>query len=107
MKFNSNVHVLSYGVNNAAFSAKPTIRSSVASRPKIGYIGGVHKQIDFSLLEKSVSLRKDWDWVFVGPIQERLRALKNFAKRDVFRFKTAPPNLQNILMNLTFARSHI
>jgi glycosyltransferase involved in cell wall biosynthesis len=38
-------------------------------RPIIGYIGGVHRHVDFGLLNEMARARRDWSWVFVGPIQ--------------------------------------
>lgn len=41
-------------------------------RPIIGYVGGLHKWIDFGLLKKIASTRKDVSLVLIGPKQTEL-----------------------------------
>ena len=45
-------------------------------RPVIGYVGGLHKHVDFDLLSQMAEARPDWSWVFVGPFQERVEKLQ-------------------------------
>jgi glycosyltransferase involved in cell wall biosynthesis len=49
-------------------------------RPIIGYIGGLHRHVDFDLIADMAEARPDWSWVLVGPLQasaERLAGHKN------------------------------
>ena len=78
---NQNVHVFSNGVNFEAF--QPNGDSVLAeqqilalnTRPIIGYVGGLHRFVDFQLLLELARSRPDWSWVFVGPIQTSLGEL--------------------------------
>ena len=45
-------------------------------RPLIGYVGGMHRHVDFGLLIEMARARKDWSWVFVGPLQTAVGRLK-------------------------------
>jgi glycosyltransferase involved in cell wall biosynthesis len=47
-------------------------------RPIIGYVGGLHKHVDFDLLASMAAARPEWSWVFVGPFQERVEMLQQF-----------------------------
>ena len=79
--FNSNVHIFSNGVNFEAFNLNGNSDSAAKSnlavmrRPVIGYVGGLHRFVDFDLLIKMARSRPDWSWVFVGPIQHQLADL--------------------------------
>jgi glycosyltransferase involved in cell wall biosynthesis len=44
-------------------------------RPIIGYVGGLHRFVDFNLLIEMARLRPAWSWVFVGPIQTSIGEL--------------------------------
>lgn len=85
-RFNGNVHVFPGGVNTAVFDgcqARPgghlpdDIRG--LSRPIIGYIGGIHKHIDFELLKEAAALRPAWTFVLVGPVQADTAGIEGFA----------------------------
>lgn len=39
------------------------------ARPIIGYIGGLHRHVDFDLLAQMADARPEWSWVLVGPLQ--------------------------------------
>jgi len=45
-------------------------------RPIIGYIGGLHRHIDFGLLVAAARARPEWSWVLVGPLQCEVGELK-------------------------------
>ncbi|MFN2532166.1 MAG: glycosyltransferase [Pyrinomonadaceae bacterium] len=72
---NKNVHIFSNGVDFEAFElhgdSDPAGQSNLAlkARPIIGYVGGLHRFVDFALLVEMARLRPDWYWVFVGPVQ--------------------------------------
>jgi glycosyltransferase involved in cell wall biosynthesis len=93
-QWNENVHVFPPGVDLSAFNAESRdadavmVNSGPASslplttlpRPIIGYIGGMHKYVAFSMLEEMAESRPEWSWVFVGPLQTtpgKLRELPN------------------------------
>jgi glycosyltransferase involved in cell wall biosynthesis len=63
------VHVFPSGVNMDAFPVSTLGESPELgmARPVIGYVGGVHRHIDFDLLAAAARLRPDWSWVLVGP----------------------------------------
>lgn len=48
--------------------------------PVIGYVGGLHRLVDYDLLSEAARARPLWSWVFVGAVQApvaRLKALPN------------------------------
>jgi glycosyltransferase involved in cell wall biosynthesis len=45
-------------------------------KPVIGYIGGLHRHVDFELIAKMAALRPEWSWVFVGPFQAPVEVLQ-------------------------------
>ncbi len=75
------VHTFQFGVDLSAFQTEEDetkinrqilhLLTKVESlkRPVIGYIGGIHRHVDFDLLVESAKARPDWSWVFIGPIQ--------------------------------------
>lgn len=56
----------------------PTVPSPVASRPEpvIGYVGGLHRFVDYELLVALALARPHWSWVFVGPLHTRINNLE-------------------------------
>lgn len=69
-----DVHLFPWGVDLDAFPIDPVARKPNA-QPVIGYVGGIHRHVDVTLLENIVTARPDWRWVFVGPIQSDLGKL--------------------------------
>jgi glycosyltransferase involved in cell wall biosynthesis len=82
-----NIHIIPYGVNLEVFSrsngSEPTrsvkkekaIGSSDGAglpRPIIGYVGGLHRYVDLTLLTSMAQARPGWSWVFIGPTQTPL-----------------------------------
>lgn len=49
------------------------------ARPVIGYIGGLHRHVDFDLLAAMARARPAWSWVFVGPAQTSVAELEGLA----------------------------
>ena len=45
-------------------------------KPIVGYIGGLHRHVDFDLLAQMADARPEWSWVFVGPLQTSAAALE-------------------------------
>lgn len=84
--YNKNVNIFPFGVNLGSFEK---IRQETVlvpeelreiNKPIIGYIGGIHRWIDFSLINSIASRLQDFSFVFVGPLQKdiaELRAAKN------------------------------
>ena len=75
-RWNDQVHTFPNGVSFEVFNQnngngnRPDVSIlSALQRPIIGYIGGLHRFVDFDLLTEMARLRPDWSWVFVGPIQ--------------------------------------
>jgi glycosyltransferase involved in cell wall biosynthesis len=94
-KWNGNVHNVPAGVNLELFPAGdsnvdetgsadfPSIHSADSSfislsslpHPVIGYVGGLHKFVDYGLLRELARARPRWSWVFVGAIQTEINGL--------------------------------
>lgn len=81
IEHNQAVHIFPFGVNYARFEK---IRLNNGSKPDeikhiknpiIGYIGGIHKWIDFGLIKRLAEKRPDYSFVFVGPIQANISSL--------------------------------
>lgn len=85
------VHIFPPGVNLDAFpfssggttnppGPQPGSKIETLKHPVIGYIGGLHRHVDFDLIVKMANARPDWSWVFVGPLQastEKLDGSRN------------------------------
>ncbi len=86
-RYNRNVHIFPFGVNPDIFLkpardiARPDDIKSIPG-PILGYVGGVHKHIDFDLLKELADANPEASIVLVGPIQTeeaqvRLKGLEN------------------------------
>lgn len=96
--WNPHVHVFPVGVNLDAFPFEPHAppagapesngHGKLAGRaapeliatlpgPVIGYVGGMHRHVDFGLLREMALRRPDWSWVCVGPHQTAPGELAN------------------------------
>ena len=68
----TQAHIFPYGFNREVFrygvDFAATDLESI-KRPILGYVGGVHKFIDFDLVEKVALAHPDKSLVFVGPLQ--------------------------------------
>jgi glycosyltransferase involved in cell wall biosynthesis len=90
-RWNRNVHVFPGGVNLDAFplsdhangngSTEVTEDASglgllqTLPRPVIGYIGGLHRHVDYGMLSEMARACPHWSWVFVGAIQTSVAGL--------------------------------
>jgi glycosyltransferase involved in cell wall biosynthesis len=84
---NSNVRVFPPGVDMSAFpeesetSGLPDrLNLSSLPRPIIGYLGGLHRFVDYDLVAGMAQARPSWSWVFLGAHQaplEKLQGLPN------------------------------
>jgi glycosyltransferase involved in cell wall biosynthesis len=59
----------------AAGSTTILRRLAATPRPRVGYVGGLHRHVDLELLARMARLRPDWSWVCVGPHQESVAHL--------------------------------
>jgi glycosyltransferase involved in cell wall biosynthesis len=92
--WNRHVHVFPFGVNLETFpldlggsagavvegDGQPSASEDATAldalpRPIIGYVGGMHRHVDFRLLEEMARARPDWSWVCVGVLQTDVREL--------------------------------
>ncbi|HJO39526.1 MAG: ElyC/SanA/YdcF family protein [Vicinamibacterales bacterium] len=76
-----NVHIFPFGVSMTTFRRDTDVAPELKSlkRPVIGYIGGIHRHVDFDLARR-VAQELDATVVFVGPVQaeaDTLRQLHN------------------------------
>ncbi len=66
------IRLLPNGVDLAAFGAISPDRAAIPddlariARPRLGYVGSLHPQIDFPLVAKLAKMRPGWSFVFVG-----------------------------------------
>lgn len=92
VQWNENVHIFPFGVNLDAFplelgngnhapshsqnGSMPRALQSL-QRPFIGYIGGLHKHVDFGLLIAMARARPGWSWILVGALQTDIGELSS------------------------------
>lgn len=79
-------HLFPPGVDLSAFPEHPAanqsdpLRLGDLPRPIIGYVGGLHRLVDYDLVEAMARARPSWSWVFLGAHQvplERIQQLEN------------------------------
>lgn len=83
--YNSNVSVFAIGVNLEMFKdfdgedckEIPDDLKDIKA-PLIGYIGGLHRHLDFGLIASLARDNPDWSLVFIGPVQTDVSCLKEF-----------------------------
>jgi len=74
-RLNDNVHIFPFGVNTDVFDNFKADEKNTCcdiaeiKNPVIGYIGGIHRHMDFELLKFIAKKRPDWSIVLVGPTQ--------------------------------------
>lgn len=88
-KLSPNAHVFPPGVDLSAFPDETNetpgdrdgpSRITDLPRPIIGYVGGLHRFVDYNLVAAMARARPSWSWVFLGPHQvsmEKLNGLTN------------------------------
>lgn len=82
-KFNNNVMIFPFGVSFEKFeNFKNSLNGTPEDikkikKPIIGYIGGIHKHIDFKLIRYIAENKPDWSLVLVGPLQTDVSEIKN------------------------------
>jgi len=89
-QWNGEVSIFPPGVDLAAFPDEPleqpvcsddsvpfdSSKHGAQSGPVIGYVGGLHRHVDFDLLAEMADARPNWSWVFVGPFQTSVDKLR-------------------------------
>lgn len=82
-KWNKKVYYFPFGVNIENFKEAlnkprpaPHDVNSI-KKPIVGYIGGIHKWIDFDLVRLAAVENKDASFVFCGPIQSDVSKIKS------------------------------
>jgi glycosyltransferase involved in cell wall biosynthesis len=89
-RWNDDLHVFPPGVNLKAFpvdcdgrveglvgGGAPSLTE--LPRPLIGYVGGLHRFVDYGLLAEMARARPHWSWVFVGPVTSAIGDLGELA----------------------------
>jgi uncharacterized SAM-binding protein YcdF (DUF218 family) len=82
-RLTDQVHIFQYGFNRDVFARageQPPADLAPIPRPILGYVGGVHQQVDQELLERVAMAHADKSLVLVGPLQvdvTRLQQLPN------------------------------
>jgi glycosyltransferase involved in cell wall biosynthesis len=75
-RWSDRVHRIECAVDLDRFPAHPSAAgdSPLESlpRPVIGYVGGLHRQLDLNLAARLARARPEWSWVYVGPVQTPL-----------------------------------
>lgn len=78
---NQNIHELQFGVNLEIFTANATVPRAPElgdmSRPLLGYVGGLHRHVDFGLLRNVARAFPAGTLVMVGPTQSDPGDLRN------------------------------
>jgi len=94
-QLNAKVYVFPFGIKSEVFenfgksSAAPVDIKGI-KRPIIGYIGGIHRHIDFGLIRFMATAHPDWSVVLIGPIQTNVSTISNLknlfllGKKDIF-----------------------
>lgn len=64
------IFVSPQGFSEKVFKKKSSTRFKLPkTKPIIGFIGRIDERLDYSLLEKLIHKRSDWQFVFIGPKQ--------------------------------------
>ena len=84
-RLNNNVHIFPFGVRLEIFDnyrksnhKQPPNDIKKIKKPIIGYVGGVHRHIDFKLVKFIAGKHPEWSLVFVGPAQTDVSELRNY-----------------------------
>ena len=105
-RFNDQVHVFQYGFNRTIFACaddRPPPDLECIKRPILGYVGGVHRVLDFELLKKVALAHPDKSLVFVGPRQVdagQLAGLPNVYFLGQKRYEELPTYIRHFDLGL-------
>lgn len=84
-RFNNNVHIFPFGVKIELFEDFKSLPDKIPldikgiKKPIIGYIGGIHRHIDFELVRFIAKAQPEWSIVLVGPLQSDTSKIANLA----------------------------
>jgi glycosyltransferase involved in cell wall biosynthesis len=82
LRFRAEAHVFPFGVNFAEFErvrrSEPRAPADVAglARPRIGFVGGVNRKMDQTLVADVATRVPEASFVFVGPLEDDARVLR-------------------------------
>ncbi|MDD5136747.1 MAG: glycosyltransferase [Candidatus Omnitrophica bacterium] len=88
LRFNKNFHIFPFGVNIQTFENYDRANSALPKDirgikgPVIGYVGGLHKHVDFRLIRSMADKHPDWSIVMVGPAQTDISEVES--RKNVF-----------------------
>ncbi|MFA5142617.1 MAG: ElyC/SanA/YdcF family protein [Candidatus Omnitrophota bacterium] len=74
-RLNKNVHKFPFGVNIEAFESYDRLNGKLPKElegirgPVVGYVGGLHRHVDFELIRFISDKHPDWSIVMIGPVQ--------------------------------------
>ena len=84
-RMNDDVHIFPFGVNIEAFKVRTRGLEDIPEdikaikKPIIGYIGGIHRHIDFKLINFIASGHPEWSIVLIGPIQADVSSIADLS----------------------------
>jgi len=96
-RLNDNVYISPFGVKIETFKEFQHMPDKVPNdikninSPIIGYIGGIHKEVDFGLIKFIAEVYPEWSLVLVGPVQtdiSKINSLPNvflLGKKDFLK----------------------
>ncbi|PIQ89394.1 MAG: hypothetical protein COV72_03365 [Candidatus Omnitrophica bacterium CG11_big_fil_rev_8_21_14_0_20_42_13] len=84
LKFNKNVFIFPFGVSKEIFDNFKNKADKIfppdlqdMKGPIIGYVGGLHRHIDFGLIRYVAQSNPQWSIVLIGPVQAALDDIKD------------------------------
>jgi glycosyltransferase involved in cell wall biosynthesis len=104
-RLHANTHFMSNGVDFDLFSQAARNAATVPPdlvripRPRIGYVGGIWRPLDFGLLEYLASSQPWWSFVLIGPsraVPRRVTSRANVHFLGVKPYEEVPSYLQGI-----------
>ncbi len=78
-QWNAECYLVPFGVSLKNFKVEPLSFKDIEAipQPRIGYVGGIHKWIDFDLLRKVIRSLPEYSFVFIGPRQTDISEIEN------------------------------
>ncbi len=84
-RWNKNAHVFAPGVNLDSFpltggtetNETDPLAALSPGHPRIGYIGGLHRFVDYELIGAMAEAKPDWSWILVGAAQVDLKRIRD------------------------------
>lgn len=85
LRMNRNVYKFPFGVNMEAFESYdgrlPENMEAIRG-PVVGYVGGLHRHVDFGLIRSMADRHPDWSMVMIGPAQTDLSEIAG--RKNIF-----------------------